>query len=408
MKRSSMLLLLAIALAVVVGCKTEPGGGSSTGEGASEKIVIVSSLPRTGSAKGQTDTIVNGIKMAIEEAGGKAGPFKVEYRDWDDSTAAQGAWTAEMEENNAKKAAADKDVMVYIGPFNSGAAMISMPLLNEADLLMISPANTWPGLTKPDIGAPDEPQKYRPTGRKNYTRTVPTDDLQGKVAAEWAKEMGLTKAYILDDGELYGRGIATIFHDTCKDIGIEVLGHESIDPKAQNFRPLMTTIKSQQPDVIYFGGTTQSKGGQIAKDMVAAGIEAKLMVPDGCLEGEFIESAGADNLNDRCYITFGGIPPAKQEGAGKVFVDKYKEKFGDMPEPYAIYGYDAARAALKAIADAGKKDRRAITDAAFALRDFDGALGTWSFDENGDTNMTRMSGSTVTGGEFEFVKLLGQ
>ena len=130
--------------------------------------------------------------------------------------------------------------------------------------------------------------------------------------------------------------------------------------------------------------------------------------PDGCLEQAFIEAAGADNLNGRCFLTFGGVPPEKQEGPGKEFVDKYQAKFGAMPEPYAIYGYEAAKVALKAIADAGKKDRRAITDAGFAIRNFDGALGTWSFDENGDTDMTRMSGSTVTDGKFEFVKLLGE
>jgi branched-chain amino acid transport system substrate-binding protein len=408
MKRFTMIMLAAAALA---GCKTEPGGGSSSGgNGAAsgDTVVIVSSLPRTGSAKGQTDTIVNGIKMAIEEAGGKAGPFKVAYRDWDDATAAAGQYTAVMEETNAKKAVADKDVMAYIGPFNSPAAAISMPITNQADLLMISPANTRPGLTKPGTGDPDEPQKYQPTGRKNYTRVVPADDLQGKVAAQWAQDMGVKKVYILDDGDVYGRGIALIFNDTCKDLGIEVLGHETIDPKQQEFRSLMTTIKSKNPDLVYFGGTTQSKGGQIAKDMAASGMTAKIMVPDGCLEQAFIEAATAENLNDRAFITFGGVPPDKQEGAGKAFVDKYQEKYGAMPEPYAIYGYEAAKVALKAIADAGKKDRRAVTDAAFAIRDFDGALGTWSFDENGDTDLTIMSGSTVKDGKFEFVKILGE
>jgi branched-chain amino acid transport system substrate-binding protein len=312
-----------------------------------------------------------------------------------------------MESTNANKAAADKDVMVYIGPFNSNAAMISMPILNKADVLMISPANTWPGLTKPDFG-PGEPEKYRPTGRKNYVRTVPTDDLQGSYAAEWAKEMGVTTAYVLDDGELYGKGIADIFEDTCKRIAIKVLGHQSIDPKAQEFRSLMTTVKASNPDLVYFGGTTQSKGGQIAKDMVAAGIDAKLMVPDGCLEEAFIEAAGAENLNDRCYITFGGVPPKEQKGAGAEFVKKYKEKYNSDPEPYAIYGYEAAKVALRAINDAGKKDRRTITDAAFNIKGFEGALGKWSFDENGDTDMQMMSGSKVTDGQFEFVKLLGE
>ncbi|MFO0864793.1 MAG: ABC transporter substrate-binding protein [Gemmataceae bacterium] len=95
-------------------------------------IKIVSSLPRTGSAKAQTDTMVNGIKLAMEEVNGKIGDIAIEYLDWDDATAAAGQWTAEAEATNADKAAKNPDVMVYIGPYNSGAAKISMPILNKA------------------------------------------------------------------------------------------------------------------------------------------------------------------------------------------------------------------------------------------------------------------------------------
>jgi branched-chain amino acid transport system substrate-binding protein len=298
--------------------------------------------------------------------------------------------------------------MVYIGPYNSGAAKISMPILNNADLLMISPTNTWPGLTKADMGEPNEPDIYRPSGRLNYTRVVPTDDRQGEVAAGWAKEMGIEKAYILDDGEVYGRGIATMFNEGCLDHDLQVLGHESIDPKAQEFRSLMITIKAAGPDLVYFGGTTQSKGGQIAKDMVAAGIDAKLMVPDGCYEQAFIQAAGAENLNDRCFLTFGGVPPDRQVGKGQEFVEKYRNEYGADPEAYAIYAYEAAQVALQAIDDAGAKDRRRIIDAALQITNFTGALGKWSFDENGDTDLSRMSGIAVRSGQFEFVKLLGE
>jgi len=120
-------------------------------------IKIVSSLPRTGSARGQTDTIVNGILMAVEESGHKIGAFTIKYEDLDDATAAAGQWTAEKEAANADQAIKDPDVMVYIGTYNSGAAKVSMPKLNQAGLLMISPANTWPGLTKPGKGDPGEP-----------------------------------------------------------------------------------------------------------------------------------------------------------------------------------------------------------------------------------------------------------
>ncbi len=289
-------------------------------------IKIVSSLPRTGSARGQTDTIVNGIQMAIEESGHKIGAFTIKYEDLDDATAAEGQWTAEKEAANADQAIKDPDVMVYIGTYNSGAAKVSMPKLNQAGLLMVSPANTWPGLTKPGKGDPGEPEKYRPSGKINYVRCVPADDIQGVVSAEWAKKLGLLKVFILDDREVYGKGIADLFQARAEEIGLKVLGHEGIDAKAQEFKPLMTKIKAAGPQLIYFGGTTQTKAGQLVKDMLAVGLDAKFMCPDGCFEDAFIESAGAENLQDRALVTFGGLPPEKLTGKGAAFVANYQKK----------------------------------------------------------------------------------
>jgi branched-chain amino acid transport system substrate-binding protein len=407
MSRYLAPILLVSLLAV-----TTLAGWRGLTDANSKSIKIVSSLPRTGSAKAQTDTIVNGIKMAMDEADYRAGEFEVIYADWDDATAGAGQWTAEAETANAVRAVQDPDVMAYIGTYNSGAAKISMPILNKAHLLMISPANTWPGLTKPDKGDPGEPEIYRPTGTVNYTRLVPTDDLQGPLGAAWAKELGVKRIYVLDDNEVYGKGIATLFIEACQDLGIEVLGHESIDSKAQEFKPLMATIKALKPDLLYFGGTTQSKGGQIAKDMIAAGLNCKLMVPDACYEEAFITSAGAENVNDRCFVTFGGLPPDQlelQEGPGRQFVEKYQQRFGKKPEGYAIYGYEAGKVALEAIKQAGVKDRQAVLKAALEIKNFDqGALGTWSFDENGDTTLRTISGNIIRNGQFQFVKLLGQ
>ena len=123
--REAAVAVLILACAACAGCRpADP-----------DLLKIVSSLPRTGSAKQQSDTIVRGIRMAIEEAGGRVGPFRVEYLDLDDSTAAAGQWTSEAEAANARRALQDPDVMAYVGTFNSGAAKVSMPILNLGDLL---------------------------------------------------------------------------------------------------------------------------------------------------------------------------------------------------------------------------------------------------------------------------------
>jgi branched-chain amino acid transport system substrate-binding protein len=273
---------------------------------------------------------------------------------------------------------------------------------------MVSPANTATGLTKPGTGEKNEPDVYRPSGKVTYFRVVPADDIQGEAAAKWAKEMGVKRAFVLNDREVYGKGVAESFRANAEKLGIQVLGVEGIDGKASNYRSLVIKMKQGAPDLVYFGGTTQNNAGQIAKDMVAGGLDAKLMVPDGCFEDAFITAAGQQNLESRCFVTFGGVPPSQLTGKGKTFVDAYRAKYGAEPEAYAVYGYECGKVVLDAIARAGKRDRAAIVAAIAATKDYDGALGKWSFDANGDTTLKTVSGNTVKGGKFEFVKLLGE
>ncbi len=416
------MLRTALPAAVVVGFLAVGVFVPAPATGGDPNVIkVMSSMPRSGSAKGQTDTIVNGIRLAFNETkanpndpgerytvttGGKT--YTLEFEDLDDATAAAGQWTAEQETSNADKARLDPDVMAYIGTYNSGAAKVSMPILNKAHLFMVSPANTYPGLTKQNMGERDEPKRYQPTGTLNFTRVVPADDVQGPAAAEWTKELGCKRVYILDDNELYGKGIADLYEAHARKIGLDVLGHESIDFKAQEFASLMTKIRRKGPDLIYFGGTTQTKAGQLLKDMVKAGMGGcKMMGPDGCQEDAMIDSAGADNANGRFYATFGGLPPERLTGKGATFVANYTKLYGKPPsEAYAVYGYECGLVALEAIRAAGAKDREKVRAAGLAIKDFDGATGKWSFDENGDTTLKLMSGSIVEGGQFKFQRTL--
>lgn len=402
----------ALALAAACGKSGDGGKGAAVDTapaGGDPKVIkLVSSLPRTGSANAQSTSVVNGIKMAVDEVGGKVGDFTIAYEDWDDASPQRGSWDPAVEAANAQKALKDPDIMVYIGTYNSGAAKISMPILNAAHMVMISPANTYPGLTKPGMGEANEPAIYRPSGVINFFRVVPADDIQGSVAADWAKELGAKKAFVLHDRELYGKGVADVFKKVAPERGIEVVGYEGIDPKSSNFKSLATKIAQTGPDLVYFGGTTQTNAGQIAKDLVGSGLNVKFMTPDGTFENAYIEAAGADNLNGRAFITFGGFPGSELKGKGKDFYEAYKKKFaGQEPEGYAVYGYEAAKVALDAVKRAGKKDREAIRKAVAETKDYDGALGKWSFDENGDTSIKLMSGNTVENGAFKFVKTLG-
>ncbi|MFZ9881581.1 MAG: branched-chain amino acid ABC transporter substrate-binding protein [Phycisphaerales bacterium] len=382
----------------------------SMGALAAETVKIVSSLPRTGSANAQTTSMVNGIKMAIAERGGKIGDIELVYEDWDDASPQRGNWDPAVEAANADKAISDASVLAYIGTYNSGASKISMPKLNSAGIVMVSPGNTYPGLTKEGFGEENEPAVYRPSGKINYFRVVPTDDVQGSVAADYAKELGAKKAYVLHDRELYGKGIADVFKKSAAELGIEVVGFDGIDNKASNYKSLVTKMKQAGADVVYYGGTTQTNAGQLAKDIVAGGLKAKLIVPDGCFEEAFIAAAGAKALEGRCYITFGGVEAKALTGKGKDFYEGYKKTYGGEPEGYAVYGYEAANVVLAAMERihkaGGKLTRESVLAEVGKTKDFTGALGTWSFDANGDTTNRTFSVNTVKDGKFTTVKVV--
>lgn len=389
-----------------------PGTGGTTapsaGGGSGNTVKIISSFPLTGSSVGQTQTIVNSIKQALEETNNSVcdGKIKIEYESLDDAIAATGKWDAGKEAENANKAVSDPNVVAYIGTFNSGAAKIAIPILNQANLLMVSPANTAVGLTKPG-GEPGEPEKYYPTKVRNYARVVPADDLQGAAATAWAKQLGVKKAYVLDDQEVYGKGLAEVFKATAKQNGIEIVGSEGIDSKATDYKALMNKIKSLNPDLIYFGGITQNNAGQIIKDARNVGMSAdkvKFMGPDGIFEQALIDAAGKDA--EGVLATFGGIPPKQLTGAGKAWYDSYKKKFNSEPEAYAAYGYEAAKVVINGIGKVCKSDREAIRAAVMGTKDYEGILGKWSFDANGDTTLTAMSGNAVKNGKWEFVTVL--
>jgi branched-chain amino acid transport system substrate-binding protein len=376
--------------APTVAAATSP---AATGDGGT--IVIVSSLPRQGTNKGQSDGIVNAVRLALKEAGNRAGPFTIEYRDWDDSSIAeQGNWDGNVERANAQMAVDDPAVMAYLGTQNSGAAKISIPILNQAGLLMISPANTYSGLTKPGMGEPNEPDIYYPTGRRTFCRVIPADDLQGTIAATWAMTLGARKAYVLDDRQLYGKGLADVFAASARRIGLEVVGREGLDPQAQDYQGLAATIKSAGADMVYFGGLTGTGGARFWKDArPVLGADLIMMGADGIADQAFLDEAG--DAAEHTYVTYGGVPASELTGKGKTFLDAYTRAFNVGLEPYTIYGYDAAKALLAGIARAGVRDRAAIRDAVMATRDFDGALGVWSFDANGDTTNSTFSGSQV-------------
>ena len=412
-RRGISLAVLAVVTALlVIGCGGgggQGGSGDGGGGGGGQTVKIVSDLPLQGANRAQTTTMVNAIEMAIEERGGKAGSATIEYESLDDATAQAGQWDEAKCAENAQTAAQDEEIVGWIGPFNSGCAAVEIPILNEAGLGMISPANTYIGLTKPG-GEPDEPEKYYPTGERNYSRVIVADDEQGQAGALLMEEEGVESVYILDDKETYGKGLADQTQKSAEELGIQVVGREGIDGSAANYRSLMNKIARIDPDAIYFGGIIENNAGQLIKDKVGAGMsndDVLFIGPDGIFVDTFISQAG--NAAEGAYITFGGLPESELTAKGQQFVQDYESQHDDAVQPYTAYAYEAANVMLDAIEKASKEGevtREAVLQQIFATEDFNGVLGTWSFDEDGDTSLTELSVQQVENGQFEYQRTI--
>ena len=411
-RRVGMFAVLGVAAAfLVVGCGGG-GGEEQSGEGGSgPTATIVSDLPLQGSARARQETIANAITLALEERNYMAGDVQIEYISQDDATAQAGKWDEARCAENAQSAAQNEDVVGWIGPYNSGCAAIEIPILNEAGLAMVSHGNTAVGLTKPS-GEPGEPERYYPTGNRNYTRVIVTDDKQARAAAAWMRDEGIQSVYIIDDQETFGVGIADQLQQSAEALGIQVLGREGIDPNAANYRPLMAQIAQLNPNAIYFAGITDNNAGQIAIDKVGAGMsneDVMFMGSEGIFEQAFLDAAGG--AAEGSYITFSGLPASELPGRGQDFVERYQERFPDSDiDALTAYGYEAANVLLDAIERAynadGEVTREGVLRELFATRNYEGVLGTWSFDENGDTTLSELAANRVENGEFEFTRVL--
>jgi branched-chain amino acid transport system substrate-binding protein len=406
---ASGCLVTALALGVAA-CgggsdnSSTSGGGGSSGR---TSLTIYSSLPLQGDSRPQSTDVVNGEKLALEEAGGKVGKFTIKYVSLDDATAAAGKWDPGQTSADARKAAQDASTIVYLGEFNSGASAISIPILNEANVLQISPSNTYVGLTRSEGADKGEPDKYYPAGKRTFGRVVPADHIQAAAQVTYQKDQGCKKTYILNDKEVYGKGIAVQVQNIAKAQGLAIAGNDGIDTKAANFRSLATKIKSSGADCMFFGGITQNKGVQVFKDVAAANPTMKLFGPDGVAESAFSTKLGS-SVEKNTYITNPTLDPKLYPPAAQDFFKKFKAKFGNDPQPYAIYGYEAMKVALLAIQNAGDKgnDKQAVIDAFFKIKDRDSVLGKYSIDENGDTTLSDYGADRVEGGKLVFDKVI--
>jgi branched-chain amino acid transport system substrate-binding protein len=346
-----------------------------------------------GSSSAQTIPMVNGIKLALSQAHNKAGSFTVKYTALDDSTAAAGKWDPTQTAANARQAATDPNAVYYIGEFNSGASEVSIPILNQAGLAQVSPANTYVGLTTDLPGsAAGEPQKYYPAGMRNYLRIVPIDSIQAASDLMAMKQAGCSKVAVANDKEAYGAGLATLLEHEKGSYGVTIVSNTGIDPTAANFRSYASTIAAEGANCFFFAGIVSNGAVQITKDVNAALPNAKVFGGDGVCTSSFTQASqgGVPAAIDKLIECTVATQNLSAYPGGKSFLADYQAAYHvSHPDPYAIYGYAAMELGLRTITSLGASgnNKAEVLKALFAIKSTESVLGTFGFNKDGDTTL---------------------
>jgi len=408
-------LIAVVALAAMVtgavartGATPLPASSCSAIQNGSGQYLVASDLPLEGSGRTQTSQMTRAIKFIFNQHHWKAGKYSLAYQSCDDATAQAGKWDSGKCSANANAYAANSSVMAVIGTFNSGCAEIIVPILNRAPngpVAMVSPANTYVGLTHPGPGTvAGEPGKYYPTGKRNYARVVAADDYQGAADALLAKSLGIKKVFILNDKEAYGLGVATNFRNAAKKLGITVVGFTAWDGKATSYEPTAVKVKASGAQGVFLGGLVCENGGKLIKDLRSGAPGAKLILPDGFTPvSSVVQEAGS--AAEGATVSVAGLPNSALKGAGKAFVSAFTKADHRPPDPYSVYAAQTAEVIVAAIA-ASNGTRADVTKQVFKLHLQGSILGNVSFNANGDVSANPVTIYKIKSGKTTTYKVI--
>nr|WSY57996.1 branched-chain amino acid ABC transporter substrate-binding protein [Streptomyces sp. NBC_00886] len=395
---TSVLTTGALTL-TACGSRDDNSNGDS---GSSTTLTIGVDAPLSGENSTTGLGIQYGVQIAVDDANKNnwvpGVKFKVKALD-DKAQPATG-------QSNATAFTGQSDVVGVVGPLNSGVAQSMQQVFASANMVEISPSNTNPTLTQ---GKDWETTKTRPY--KTYFRTATTDALQGAFAADYAYNgLKKKKAFVVDDKQTYGAGLAGIFNSAFKKLGGAIAGTDHVNTGDTDFGSLVTKIKNSGADILYYGGQ-YDESEKITKQLKGAGVNIPLFGGDGMYATTYIDTAGKSAEGD--LATSVGVP-ADTLPAAKQFVSTYKAKGykGDYGA-YGAYSYDAATAIIKAVKAAkdansdklptGNDLRSKVVDAV-QKSDFDGITGKVAFDQYGDTTNKQLTVYQVENGKWKAVK----
>jgi len=356
---------------------------SSAVENGSDTLTIYSSLPLQGPDRARSRDMVNAIKLALQDAHGKIGPFNITYVSLDSATPEAGTWTGDQVLVNARKAVRDLNAIAYIGDRDSAATALSVPLTNEGNILQVSPSSTYDGLTRASRRQ-GEPERFYPSGERTFARVVPADHVQASALVGYMKDSGVRRLALLADREIYGGGIAEQVESAAKRQRIEVVDRGTIDASRGDLSGAARKVAETGADAFLFAGTTDTGAARIFTAVAAAAPRMLLFGPAAVADHAFLAGVPAA-VQKQIRVTTPALPPRLLPRSARTFRDRFRMTFGVQPAPEALQAYEAASAVLHAIRAAGTNgnDRR-----------------------NGDTSLSTYAGNRVRRAQFVLDKVL--
>jgi branched-chain amino acid transport system substrate-binding protein len=303
--------------------------------------------------------------------------------------------------------APNRAVLGVIGPWSSTCASM-LAVLNRAPgpLAVVSPSATYLGLTRPGPGAaPGDPERYRPSGRRNFARVVPADDVQAAAGVEYARQLGAQRLFVLHDQTAYGRGLAAAVRASAPLAKLRVAGKSAWRPSAHNYHALAGRVRRAHADAVYLAGLLDSNGPRLIVDLRSAlGARLPILGPDGFSDpGYLIEHAGT--AAEGFVYTTATLPGRTLPPAGQRFAIEFKRRFGNLPCCIAVPSAQAMDILLDAIA-ASDGSRAAVTRNVLHAKVTDGLLGSFGFDVAGDTTGNTIAVYRITDGRNRFQRPL--
>jgi branched-chain amino acid transport system substrate-binding protein len=356
----------------------------------SPRFLIASDLPLQGPTRAWTVPMVEAIRFVLERRGFRAGRYSVGYQSCDDSTAQTGGSDLYRCFANANAYARDLDVIGVIGSFHSYCSSAQIPIANQAPrgpLAMISPSNTFTGLTRPYRAMRrGELEDLYPSGERNYVRIVAADPLSPTALAEAARDLGRKRAFVTWDGDdPYMEGFAADMRQAARRLGLQIAGATAWNPRARDFAQLARRIETTRPEAVLTAGAAPPHTGALLRDLRAGlGPGVAFIASDGFADFPAL-TAAAGPAATGMYVGNYGLPDGKLPPTGRRFLEQFEKARPGLrtPDFSAAYAAQAAEILLDAIGRSNGT-RPSVTRELRRTRIEGGILGDLRFDHNSD------------------------